>query len=194
MLKVLEAPNGEYGSQIATRLDTLAGLSAHLEPVHAAILAERLAAAIDNEQDRFRHERLTDALVSLSPCLNSKLSAMRMFAISHFLVRPAAANELEKDERERVKALLHPLDAEQLVEVLKWPFCVGEAEKMVLTELEKRLSTPERPVKFGGDVRKFVAQAESLGITNHKTPAQRPTLEKAREELDALLKAPAAKP
>jgi hypothetical protein len=80
-----------------------------------------------------------------------------------------------------------------LVEVLKWPFCVGEAEKMVLKELEERLSADENvrkkfkgPISFGGDVRKFVAQAESLGITNHKTPAVRPTLKAALDELAAI--------
>ncbi len=79
--------------------------------------------------------------------------------------------------------------------MLKWPFCVGEAEKLVLAELERKLTEEfKRPIAFGGDLGKFVEQAESLGITNHKTPAHRPRLEDVQKELAALRQAPAAKP
>jgi hypothetical protein len=130
---------------------------------------------------------------------------VRLFAMSYFLIGgiqdPPSEGEEDREQRKLFRTLLQPLSADELVEVLKWPFCVGEAEKMVLKELEVKLNADKDvrrkvngPVAFGGDVRKFVAQAESLGITNHKTPVVRPTLEDARRELDALLKASAAKP
>ena len=94
-----------------------------------------------------------------------------------------------------VAALLRPLNKEQLVEVLKWPFCVGEAEKLVLAKLERKLTDEfKRPIFFGGDLGKFVEQAPSLGITNLATPAHRPRLEEVRKELDALRQAAAPKP
>jgi hypothetical protein len=39
-----------------------------------------------------------------------------------------------------MKPLCQPLSKRELVEVLKWPFCVGEAEKLVLAELERKLT------------------------------------------------------
>ena len=53
-------------------------------------------------------------------------------------------------------AQLRPLD---LVEVLKYPFSTGEAEQIVLKQLNSRTRRD-----FGGDVWKFVEQANSLGI------------------------------
>ncbi len=91
--------------------------------------------------------------------------------------------------------MLRRLDKKQLVEVLKWPFCVGEAEKLVLAQLERKLTDEfKRPIFFGGDLGKFVEQAPSLGIKNHITPAQRPRLEEVRKELDTLRQAAAPKP
>jgi hypothetical protein len=61
------------------------------------------------------------------------------------------------------------LNSEELAEVLKWPFCVGEARKLVLGGLEK---VAERT--FGGDLWKFVEQAPALSINNFDRPAKRP--------------------
>ena len=47
------------------------------------------------------------------------------------------------------------LEAQDLAEVLKWPFAMGEAETIVLASLEKKTRQ-----QFAGDVWKFVEQAD----------------------------------
>ena len=73
------------------------------------------------------------------------------------------------------------LEAQDLAEVLKWPFCVGEAEKIALAELEKKEGR-----KFGDDIWKFVEQAPSLGIKDLDAPAKRPKVKDALTELKSL--------
>ena len=116
---------------------------------------------------------------------------MRLFALSYLLLHdipgPPDDGQKESEKRRLFTALLQPLSKEALVEVLKWPFCVGEAEKIVLAELERKLTDEfRRPIAFGGDLGKFVEQAESLGIKNHRTPAHRPRLEEVQKELAGL--------
>jgi hypothetical protein len=70
--------------------------------------------------------------------------------------------------------------------VLKWPFCVGEAQKLVLAELEKKAGRT-----FNGRVWKVIEQTDSLGIAGLDrafltAPAKRPRIEDAIKELEAL--------
>jgi hypothetical protein len=55
------------------------------------------------------------------------------------------------------------LNLRELVEVLKWPFRVGETQKLVFTELEKKIREKSGRI-FGVDVWKFVEHVDSLGI------------------------------
>jgi hypothetical protein len=71
--------------------------------------------------------------------------------------------------RKEVTEWCQLLSPQELAEVLKWPFTVGEAEKIVLTELERQTGQT-----FGGDVWKFVEQAQSLGIKELDAPAKQP--------------------
>jgi hypothetical protein len=71
-----------------------------------------------------------------------------------------------------VCAQLHPRD---LAEVLKYPFCTGEAEQIVLNAISP---------KFGGILWKFVEQADALGIKDIGSPAQRPSAQGALNELN----------
>ena len=66
------------------------------------------------------------------------------------------------------------LGAQDLAEVLKWPFCVGEAEKIALAELEQKTGRT-----FADDLWKFVEQAPPLGIKDLDAPAKRPRIEDA---------------
>ncbi len=75
---------------------------------------------------------------------------------------------------------------QQLAEILKWPFSVGEAERIILAALEQRLSKPGREIRFNGRIHNFIEQAESLGIKNLDGPARRPTAEDALKELSQL--------
>ena len=90
-------------------------------------------------------------------------------------------SEDERSRRSMVIRLCDPLGPQDLAEVLKWPFAGGEAETIVLASLEKKTGQ-----QFGGDVWKFVEQAESLGIKDIELPAKRPRAEDALKELDKL--------
>ena len=84
-----------------------------------------------------------------------------------------------------------PLNAEDLAEMLKWPFCVGEAQKLVFSELEKKIREKTGRT-FDGDVWKFVKQVDSLGIKGLDRKildmlAKRPKAEDALKELEAKL-------
>ena len=154
---------------------------------------------MENETDADRLRSLVGSLAPLAERLNPTAHQTRLFALSYLLLTPIPGppdkGKGESEGLSRFTALLQPLSKEELVEVLKWPFCVGEAEKLVLAELERKLTEEfKRPIAFGGDLGKLVEQAESLGITNHKTPAHRPRLEEVQKELAALRQAAAAKP
>jgi hypothetical protein len=84
---------------------------------------------------------------------------------------------------EKVCALLTVRD---LAEVLKWPVCVGDAQSLVLAQLEKRTQR-----NFGGEIGKFIGQVDLLGAPGLSRatldrPAQRPKLEDAVKELEAI--------
>jgi hypothetical protein len=73
------------------------------------------------------------------------------------------------------------LPPQDLAEVLKYPFCTSEAEQIVLKELQAKTGD-----NFEGNVWKFVEQADSLGIKDIGSPAQRPSVQDALKELNAL--------
>jgi len=75
-------------------------------------------------------------------------------------------------------AQLRPQD---LAEVLEYPFCTGEAEQIVLLQLEAKTGR-----RFGGDIWKFAEQADALGIEDIGSPARRPLAQDALNELDKL--------
>ena len=70
--------------------------------------------------------------------------------------------------------------------MLKWPFCVGETQKLVFTELKRKIGHP-----FDGDFSKFVEQVDLLSIDGVdqkflNQPAKRPKTEDALRELGAI--------
>ena len=65
--------------------------------------------------------------------------------------------------------------------MLKWPFCVGRAERIVLARLDELTG-----VAFGGSIDNFVRQAGALGIENLEGPAMRPSRVDALAELARL--------
>ena len=102
--------------------------------------------------------------------------------LSHQVLSQYYVDEAERNEWEVVIiGLCDPLAPQDLAEVLKWPFAVGEAETIVLASLEKKTGQ-----EFGGDVWKFVEQADSLGIKDIELPAKRPRVEDAIKELEEL--------
>ena len=93
----------------------------------------------------------------------------RMFSWRRFRPRRSKARRKLSQVRKEVTELCQLLSPQELAEVLKWPFTVGEAEKIVLAELERQTGQT-----FGGDVWKFVEQAQSLGIKGLDAPAKQP--------------------
>jgi hypothetical protein len=73
--------------------------------------------------------------------------------------RPCCSGPMVSDLHTEACRLCDVLAPQDLAEVLKWPFAVGEAETILLASLEKKTGQ-----EFGGDVWRFVEQAESLGI------------------------------
>jgi len=78
-----------------------------------------------------------------------------------------------------IKANLEVVEVSVLVDVLKWPSCGWEVQKLVLTAIENSPGIREKGAKFNGNLGTFVELAPSLGITNLDSPPKRPTLEAA---------------
>src|SRR5262249_47745065 len=142
--------------------------------------AQVLAMALENSQDTYGWQSLGISLGNLVKFIPSARRATLLLALSHiFMARvPAAPQQGQEEAREEPKVrkevteLCQLLSPQELAEVLKWPFTVGEAEQIVLTELERQTGRT-----FDGDVWKFVEQAQSLGITGLDAPAKRPRIE-----------------
>jgi hypothetical protein len=76
--------------------------------------------------------------------------------------------------RQLLVEVCRQLRTEDLVELLKYPFCTGEAEHIVLNQL-KATTGPD----FGGNLWKFVEQADSLSVKDIGSPAKRPSVQDA---------------
>ena len=76
-------------------------------------------------------------------------------------------------------AICAQLSLQDLAEVLKYPFCTGEAEQI----LQLKAKTGR---DFAGNVWKIVEQADVLGIKDIGSPAQRPLAQDALNELDKV--------
>ena len=161
-----------------------------MDATNAAPVAERIAKALENtqEQDFYRLSSLGEALAALAAQIPTAKQT-QLAAVSFLLLRP------DGDQvRTTLTNVYSLLTTNELIEVLKWPFCVGEAQKLVLTELEKRT-----PRKFGGDVWKFVEQVNSPGIPGFdahslELPPKRPQITDAIAELQHLTQAAAKQP
>ncbi|WP_051945655.1 ATP-binding protein [Verrucomicrobium sp. BvORR106] len=81
----------------------------------------------------------------------------------------SSGKQEEPERRRDVRLLCEQMDTETLVDMLKWPSCGGEKQKIVLKVLEQRLGA-----EFNGDVWKFVEKAPGLGIKNLERPPRRP--------------------
>jgi hypothetical protein len=132
-------------------------------------------------------ERLSPLGESLAAFCRLLPSAHRthLLALSNMLLQPvpveAAEGKEQPHDRELTKEVCAQLRAEELAEVLKYPLCTGEAEQIVLIQLQSMTGQD-----FGGDVWKFVGKADSLGIKDIDSPATRPLVQGALNELVGL--------
>src|SRR5262245_15133489 len=133
--KALEDPKTDP-DKLSEFGNALAALAAHMEPKEAAV---GLLKALDNPQPQ---ENDTGSLVSLGRALGMlslrvpSARQTRCLALSMILLNevPAAPKigEVEPKERKQLAELYALIDPQDLAEVLKWPFTVGEAEKITL--------------------------------------------------------------
>jgi hypothetical protein len=183
---ILENPQETDSWRLLVLGDTLAVMANQMEPQATAEIAEGLAAILENPQetDSWRLSILGSALAALCRLLPSARST-QLLALSNMLLRPvskgAANGEEEPNDRKLLAEVCAHLRMEDLAEVLKYPFCTGEAEQIVLNQL-KALSGRD----FGGNVWKIVEWADALGVKDLESPAKRPSLGDALKELKEL--------
>ncbi|MAS94388.1 MAG: hypothetical protein CMO55_14410 [Verrucomicrobiales bacterium] len=117
------------------------------------------------------------------------------FAVSQMLTQSvegdAVASEYETEIEDYrlgfLRSYCSALSVQELAEFLKWPVCVGAAEKIALAEIERKLSKMRRePVDFKGQLFLFLKQAKALGIRQIKKPVERPRVEDALESVANL--------
>ena len=162
-----------------------------MESQAATEIAKGLATALENPQ-----ETNSDRLSSLGKSLAAFCALLpsahhtHLLALSNLLLTPVPEKKVEgeedeseeqSDNRKLLTAVCAQLSPQDLAEVLKYPFCTGEVEQIVLLQLEAKTGR-----KFRGDLWKFVEQADALGIKDIGSPAQRPSVQDALEELDGL--------
>jgi hypothetical protein len=183
--------------------ETLAMLANEMKPQAAGELTKGLAEALANPQltDSEGLANLGQILAALCKLWPSSHHT-HLLALSNMLLEPVAKETDESIEQahnpqhrtygaegwfyhqNHLKLLAEvcaQLRKEDLAEALKFPFCTGEAEGIVLDRL-KAITGQD----FGRDVWKFAEQADSLGLTNVDGPAKRPSALEALKELDGL--------
>ncbi|MES2924475.1 MAG: toll/interleukin-1 receptor domain-containing protein [Verrucomicrobiota bacterium] len=200
VIRVAQTPPEDGREEYLARLpglgDGLASLAARLESKSAASIAARggriLAAALNDPKiaDSAHRSTLGWSLGGLC-LLMTDASKTRLLALSEMLADnefPVVSSNREQPERQFAQ-LCALLGKQDLAEVLKWPFSVGEPQKIALTEMEKKTQR-----KFNGNIWSFVEQAPAIGIRDIDAPAKRPRADEALAELFALSDADSASP
>jgi hypothetical protein len=174
----LENPQETNSYRLSILRNALVALADKMEPQAAAEIAKGLATALENPQetDSYRLSRLGQILAVFCRLLPSA-HRTHLLALSNMLLQDATKGE----DWKLLAEVSAQLRTEDLAEVLKYPFCTGEAEQIVLNQLNAKTQRD-----FGGDVWKFVEQANSLGIKDVDSPAKRPPVQDALKELNAL--------
>jgi hypothetical protein len=182
LVKILERENNL--NRLSELGEVLAALVPRLEPKDTASLAHRLVKK-QEDIEQYRAEGFKKAMAALAqsipPARNTQLLVLSFVLLGEISSNPSYKSNDWYLSREIVAALSTLLSRQDLAEVLKWPFCVGEAETIVLAELEKKTGK-----SFGGNVWTFVELAPALGVKNLDQPAKRPRAEDAIKELENL--------
>ena len=138
---------------------------------------------------------LSDAgfvLASLSQAFDGD-DSLTNFAVSQMLTHTVEGSVVPHDPLNEdyrlglLRKYCSDQSSQKLAEFLKWPVCVGAAEKIALAEMERKLSKERgERVVFDGKISRFLKSAESLGILRIKEPAKRPRAERALDTLTKL--------
>ena len=179
LVTVLEQPQQPDADRLSRLGEVIAALAARMDPPEAARTAARsahvLVTALEKPKETDVSLSLGRTLGNLAKFLPGNPRATLLLALSNVFLEeiPAAPQQGQEEAqvRKEVTELCKLLIPQDLAEVLKWPFTVGEAEKIVLAELERQTGQT-----FGGNVWKFVEQAQNLGIKGLDAPAKQPHL------------------
>jgi hypothetical protein len=114
----------------------------------------------------------------------------QLLALSNMLLQPVSEEAGESKEqpydRKLLKDVCAHLRTQDLAVLLKYPFCTGEAEQIVLNQVKRNPDRNGDVRNFGGNVWKFAEQADALDVKNIDSPATRPSVQDAIEELNEL--------
>jgi hypothetical protein len=132
-------------SRLLGLANALVAVASKMEPQAATEIAnwgaQRLVATLRNPQetDSFQLLGLGDALAAFCSLLPSAHHT-HLLALSNMLLQPVPEETAEAEDQPYVRTLLAnvcaQLSAQDLAEVLKYPFCTGEAEQIVLNQLK----------------------------------------------------------
>jgi hypothetical protein len=203
LTEAMEDPATTDARKLQSMAEALAILTGQMDTNSGAGVAARGAVVLTksieklNRSDYFDLPTMPEALAALASQI-PEARHTRLASLSLGLLNRVSSPAIKGNAKPqswltaaRVSSMLTTAD---LVEVLKWPFCVGEDQKLVLAELEKRTNR-----KFDGDVWKFVQQVDPLGIpgVNSRSlelPPKRPQITNAIAELQLLTRAASKKP
>jgi hypothetical protein len=131
--------------------NALTALAARMDAKDATAIAagcsQTVAKALDKpeEMESKKLSLLGCALERLSPLISNpsiarqtQLVALSNVLLSKAILDPPKPGAVEPKELKQLAELYATLGPQDLAEVLKWPFCVGEAQQMALAELEKK--------------------------------------------------------
>jgi hypothetical protein len=166
--------------------EALAALAATLDRQNAAEMAKDLVKSLENPQQissdqLVRRGQILGAFCMLLPSAYQT----HLLAISNLLLTPTSKKQNRGDEeaghQKLLVAMCAQLRLEDLAEVLKYPFCTSEAKQIVFNQTEAITGRD-----FGGNVWKFVDQANLLEVYDVYSPAKRPKTQDVLKELDQI--------
>lgn len=181
LTEALENQFGGTDDRLANLGSVLAALMDRMDRRNAVPLAVRSAHILTRAlKNHPRSVGIASSLAEVTEHIPSSRRT-RLLAISHVLPWEPDGYEERDERRKKLAHWCESMSPQDLADMLKWPFCVGEAEQIVLEVLEEKTGG-----KFDGNLWKFVEQAPSLGIKNLNAPARRPRLQDVLDELAAI--------
>ena len=135
-----------------------------------------------------RTERVAgDAGRTDSPSPHAQLYSCSWLLLDRISTSSASGRVPEAD-RNAFLAACRVLSTTQLVEMLKWPFCVGEAEHIVLEELGAK-KAGRLATDFQGSLGEFIRFAQTRPELRPllATPAKRPRADDALRDLEGIV-------
>jgi hypothetical protein len=124
----------------------------------AGRIAERIFSALDGSEESAGLRPLAEAAAAIVPWLPSAASTDARDRLVHALSMVGDLHAL-RTLTDALLSLPHETDTAFLLELLKYPLCVGEVRFTLLAAIERRTGRT-----FGGDLWSLVGQATELGF------------------------------